>query len=109
VLNFTSNGQPVNPATGVGVRYPVSGEVGPRNNYRGDGYFGIDSGLRKSWQVADRQQLAFAWEIFNVSNSVRFDTNPATFQNSFNRGNFGTYGATLTQPRIQQFSLRYSF
>jgi Carboxypeptidase regulatory-like domain len=109
VLNFTSNGQPVNPATGVGVRYPVSGEVGPRNNYRGDGYFGIDSGLHKSWQVADRQQLAFAWEIFNVSNSVRFDTNPATFQNSFNRGNFGTYGATLTQPRIQQFSLRYSF
>ena len=97
------------PATGVGVRYPVSGEVGPRNNYRGDGYFGIDSALRKTWPITERQQLAFAWEVFNVSNSVRFDTNPATFQNSFNRGNFGTYGATLTQPRIQQFSLRYSF
>jgi hypothetical protein len=109
VLNFTSNGQAVNPATGVGVRYPVSGEVGPRNNYRGDGYFGIDSGLHKRWQVTEGQQLAFAWEVFNVSNSVRFDTNPATFQNSFNQGNFGTYGATLTQPRIQQFSLRYSF
>jgi hypothetical protein len=109
VLNFTSDGQPVNPAAGVGVRYPLSGEVGPRNNYRGDGYFGIDSGLHKSWPVTDRQQLAFAWEVFNVLNSVRFDTNPATFQNSFNEGNFGTYGATLTQPRIQQFSLRYSF
>ena len=46
MLGFTSNGQPVDPATGVGVRYPVSGEVGPRNNYRGDGYFGIDSALR---------------------------------------------------------------
>jgi len=109
VLNFTSNGQPVDPATGVGVRYPVSGEVGSRNNYRGDGYFGIDSGLHKNWQIAERQQLSFAWEVFNVSNSVRFDTNPATFQNSFNQGNFGTYGATLTQPRIQQLSLRYSF
>jgi Carboxypeptidase regulatory-like domain len=109
VLNFTSNGQGVDPATGVGVRYPVSGEVGPRNNYRGDGYFGIDSALRKTWPITERQRLAFAWEVFNVSNSVRFDTNPATFQNSFNRGNFGTYGATLTQPRIQQFSLRYSF
>jgi hypothetical protein len=65
--------------------------------------------LRKNWHIADRQQLAFAWEVFNVSNSTRFDTNPATFQNSFNKGNFGTYGATLTQPRIQQFSLRYSF
>jgi len=109
VLAFTSNGQPVDPATGVGVRYPLTGEVGPRNNYRGDGYFGIDSGLHKSWHVAERHQLAFGWEVFNVSNSTRFDTNPATFQNSFNKGNFGTYGATLTQPRIQQFSLRYSF
>jgi hypothetical protein len=109
VLNLTSNGQSVNPATGVGVRYPVSGEVGPRNNYRGDGYFGIDSGLHKIWKITDNQQLAFAWEVFNISNSVRFDTNPATFQNSFNQGNFGTYGATLTQPRIQQVSLRYSF
>jgi hypothetical protein len=109
VLAFTSNGQDVDPAKGIGVRYPLTGEVGPRNNYRGDGYFGIDSGLRKNWHIADRQQLAFAWEVFNVSNSTRFDTNPATFQNSFNKGNFGTYGATLTQPRIQQFSLRYSF
>jgi hypothetical protein len=109
VLKFTSNGQPVDPATGVGVRYPLTGEVGPRNNYRGDGYFGIDSGLHKRWQIKDRQQLAFSWEVFNVSNSVRFDTNPATFQNKFNQGNFGTYGATLTQPRIQQFALRYSF
>jgi hypothetical protein len=109
VLNFTSNGQPVNPATGVGVRYPLSGEVGSRNNYRGDGYFGVDSGLHKSWPFVEGQQLAFAWEVFNVSNSVRFDTNPATFQSSFNEGNFGTYGATLTQPRVQQFSLRYSF
>jgi hypothetical protein len=65
--------------------------------------------LHKVWQVKERQQLGFAWEVFNVSNSVRFDTNPATFQNSFNQGNFGTYGATMTQPRIQQFSLRYSF
>ena len=109
VLNFTSNGKPVDPAAGVGVRYPLTGEVGSRNNYRGDGYFGIDSGLHKNWKFAERQELAFAWEVFNVSNSVRFDTNPATFQSSFNRGNFGTYGATLTQPRIQQFSLRYGF
>jgi len=109
VLTFTSQGEVVDPATGIGVRYPVSGEVGPRNNYRGDGYFGIDAGLHKNWRIGEGQQLAFAWEVFNVSNSVRFDTNPATFQNNFNRGNFGTYGATLTQPRIQQFSLRYSF
>lgn len=109
VLKFTSNGQPVDPAKGIGVRYPLTGEVGPRNNYRGDGYFGIDSGLHKSWSIRERHQIAFAWEVFNISNAVRFDTNPATFQNMFNQGNFGTYGATLTQPRIQQLSLRYAF
>jgi len=65
--------------------------------------------LSKTLKINERNSIRFSWEVFNVSNSVRFDTNPATFQNNFNQGNFGTYGATLTQPRIQQFSLRYAF
>jgi len=43
------------------VRYPVSGEVCPRNNYRGDRYFSIDSGLHKNRQITEGQQLFFAW------------------------------------------------
>jgi hypothetical protein len=92
------------------LRNPLPGEAGTRNAFRGDGYFGIDSGLTKSWSVFREQQLKFAWEVFNVTNSVRFDVNPLTsLQNQTSSGSFGVYGAVLTQPRVQQLSLRYSF
>ncbi|WP_446742708.1 TonB-dependent receptor domain-containing protein [Silvibacterium acidisoli] len=92
------------------LRYPLPGEVGERNKYRGDGYFGIDSGLMKTWKITNAQSLRFDWEVFNVTNSVRFDTNPVTsLQNAVGKGNLGAYTHTLSQPRIQQISLRYSF
>jgi hypothetical protein len=92
------------------LRNPLPGEAGTRNPFRGDGYFGIDSGLTKSWNVFREQQLKFAWEVFNVTNSVRFDVNPlSSLQNQTSSGSFGVYGAVLTQPRVQQLSLRYSF
>jgi len=92
------------------LRYPLPGEVGQRNQYRGDGYFGVDSGLMKTWKINERQGLKFDWEVFNVTNSVRFDTNPITsLLNSVGRGNLGVYQKTLTVPRVQQVSLRYFF
>ena len=100
-----------NSATALGnMRNPYPGEAGERNNFRGDGYFGIDASLAKSWKISERSGLRFAWEVFNVTNSVRFDVNPLTsLQNMTSSGEFGVYGATLTRPRLQQFSLRYSF
>jgi hypothetical protein len=95
---------------GPPIRNPLPGEAGSRNAFRGDGYFGVDSGLAKSWLIHDRQALKFSWEVFNVTNSVRFDVNPLnSLQNQTSSGSFGVYGAVLTQPRIQQFALRYSF
>jgi hypothetical protein len=95
---------------GYPLRNPLPGEAGQRNNFRGDGFFGVDSGLTKTWAIHEQHQLRFAWEVFNVSNSVRFDVNPLTsLQNQTNSGQFGVYGKALTQPRVQQFSLRYSF
>ncbi len=92
------------------LRNPYPGEAGARNNFRGDGYFGVDGSLSKCWKVHDQGSLKFAWEVFNVTNSVRFDVNPLTsLQNTTTSGEFGVYGATLTRPRIQQFSVRYSF
>jgi hypothetical protein len=92
------------------VRYPLPGEVGERNKYRGDGYFGIDSGLMKSWKVTEKQAIKFDWEVFNVTNSVRFDTNTVTsLKNSVGTGNLGAYTSTLSQSRVQQISLRYDF
>lgn len=95
---------------GSPIRFPIPGEAGTRNAFRGDGFFGIDSGLNKTWHVWERTSLKFSWEVFNVTNSVRFDVNPNfSLQSVFGNGNFGVYSATLTQPRIQQFSLRASF
>ena len=92
------------------LRYALPGEVGERNKYRGDGYFGIDSGLMKTWRITESQGLKFDWEVFNVTNSVRFDVNPVTsLKNSVGSGNLGAYTSTLTQARIQQISLRYNF
>ena len=92
------------------LRYPLPGEVGERNKYRGDGYFDVDSGLMKTWKVTEKQSVKFDWEVFNVTNSVRFDTNPVTsLKNSVGSGNLGAYTATLSVPRVQQLSLRYEF
>jgi hypothetical protein len=92
------------------MRNPYPGEAGQRNNFRGDGYFGADAGLSKNWRAGDRNSLRFSWEVFNVTNSVRFDVNPLTsLQNMTTSGEFGVYDATLTKPRVQQFSVRYSF
>lgn len=93
--------------TGYPERNAYPGEAGQRNPFRGDGYFGIDSGLSKSWTIREGQNLKFAWEIFNVTNSVRFDVH--SINNDASSGGFGDYTSTLTAPRVQQFSLRYSF
>jgi hypothetical protein len=92
------------------MRNPYPGEAGQRNNFRGDGYYGADAGLSKAWKRNEHDYIRLAWEVFNVSNSVRFDVNPLTsLQNMTTSGEFGVYDATLTKPRVQQFSLRYSF
>jgi hypothetical protein len=91
------------------VRLPYPGEAGQRNNFRGDGYVGIDSGLSKSWLLWENQTLKFTWEVFNVTNSVRFDTSPNSLGNGLTFGSLGVYSALLTAPRVQQFSLRYAF
>jgi hypothetical protein len=112
--HIDSNGSPqafANPAQALeNLRNPYPGEAGQRNNFRGDGYFGVNTSLAKSWKVREQSSLRFAWEVFNVTNSVRFDVNPLTsLQNMTTSGEFGTYGETLTKPRLQQFSLRFSY
>jgi hypothetical protein len=97
-------------ASGYPWRLPYAGEAGNRNNFRGDGFFGIDTSLAKTWHLWSEHQLRFAWDVFNSTNSVRFDTNPNTSLDVLSTdGSMGVYSRTLTTPRVQQFSLRYSF
>ncbi len=101
----------VNPSQALAnMRNPYPGEAGRRNNFRGDGYLGVDAELSKTWKTTEYNRIRFAWDAFNVSNSVRFDVNPLTsLQNMTTSGEFGVYDTTLTKPRIQQISLHYLF
>ncbi len=98
-------------AIGGGIfRAPYPGEAGQRNNFRGPGFFSVDTGLAKSWKPKESQELRFSWEIFNLTNSVRFDAAGAlTGQALVSIGGFGKYSRTLTDSRVMQFGLRYSF
>jgi len=104
-------------STGTPWRIPFAGEAGSRNNFRGDGFFGIDAGLSKGWRIGEGRELRFSWEVFNITNSVRFNTNPnpvvqggsAGLDTGATSASLGEYSALLTKPRVQQFSLRFSF
>lgn len=96
--------------TGGPIRLPYPGEAGERNNFRGDGVFGIDSGIAKTWGLGEIGALKFAWEVFNVTNSVRFNDSPYTQNQGLTSGpTLGVYSSTLSTPRRMQFSLRYDF
>jgi hypothetical protein len=96
--------------------YAFPGETGARNNLRGPGFFGVDLGLAKRWKMPwnENHSLQFRWEVFNVTNSVRFDVQSANAYEggslaNGNGANFGNFSGTLTNPRIMQFALRYEF
>ncbi len=92
------------------VRLPYPGESGQRNNFRGQGFFGIDTGLNKTFHITERQALRFSAYAFNLTNSVRFDAATITFNSAFTTPNsVGLYSGTLTKPRVMEFALRYSF
>ncbi len=115
--HFDSNGNPqyfANAAainsgayTGSIVRLPYPGEAGERNYFRGDGYLNLDSGLTKDWSLGEFGSMKFAWEVYNVTNTVRFD--PYSIGNQLTGGNLGVANALLSTPRRMQFSLRYGF
>ena len=89
---------------------PFPGESGNRNVLRGDGYFGIDLGLSKRWIMpwSDKHSLQFRWEVFNVTNSNRFNiTTGSLFLDT--SSTFGNYTGLITNPRTMQFALRYEF
>lgn len=89
------------------IRLPYPGEAGMRNAYRGDGFFDTDASLSKPFNITEHQVLRFTWESFNITNSVRFNTRGMTTTPTSN--SFGNYSTTLTTPRRQEFSLRYTF
>ncbi len=101
---------PYTPSGPVIFRDTYPGEAGQRNNFRGPGFFDIDGGLSKVWNFTEARLVRFSWEVFNVTNSVRFDAaNALSNEDLVDATGFGTFQRTLTTPRVMQFSLRFAF
>jgi hypothetical protein len=86
------------------------GQVGARNNLRGQGFAGLDAGLSKRWKMPYKEthSLNFSWQVFNVLNLTRFDVQSLNLSIT-NSSTFGNYSGLLTNPRVMQFALRYEF
>jgi len=92
------------------VRLPYPGEAGMRNAFRGDGYFDIDNTLSKVWKIGELGKLKFDGEVYNITNSNRFDA--FSIASGLTGGTLGAYGSTLPSQsnfRRMQFGLRYEF
>jgi hypothetical protein len=89
---------------------PFPGESGARNQVRGDGFFNVDMGLSKRWHMpwSEKQSFQLRWEVFNVTNTNRFDVQSILPELDIS-STFGNYTGLLTNPRVMQFALRYEF
>jgi len=89
---------------------PLPGQAGARNQIRGPGFFGIDMGLSKRWRMpwSEKHKLQLRWEVFNITNSVRFNVQSLSGELDIS-STFGNYTGLITNPRVMQFGLRYEF
>ncbi len=91
-------------------RQVLPGEVGQRNNLRGDGIFSIDMAIGKRFPLPfEGQSIQFRAEAFNLTNSVRFNADVWETLSFVFPGSFGNYSSVMIPPRVVQFGLRYEF
>jgi hypothetical protein len=88
--------------------HALPGESGSRNPLRGDGFFDWDEGVNKTFSITERVKFIVRWDMFNVTNSVRFD--PQSISSTLdNPQAFGQATALLTNYRLAQFAGRIEF
>jgi hypothetical protein len=101
------------------------GEVGDRNVLRAPGYFTLDTGLYKSFNLPwEGHSIQFRWEVFNLTNTQFFDADSIAdlglprdpyLRDLDPTPDFGRFTATQTPlnetkaGRVMQFALRYTF
>jgi hypothetical protein len=98
--------------------------VGDRNVLRAPGYISLDAGLYKAFKIREGHTLQFRWEVFNVTNTQRFDGNTIAdlgldfdpfLGGSSPTSDFGRFTSTQAPlnetkaGRVMQFALRYTF
>jgi len=94
----------INPAA---FATPAAGTLGNagRSNIAGPGYFGMDTGVSRTFRVRESVSLEARGEAFNVTNGVRLNA-PITARND--TINFGKV-LTAQDPRILQMALKVVF
>ena len=77
------------------------------------GTFNVDFSVSKNWNITERQTLRFSAEAFNLTNTPRFDVGTMQINLAGNSlassTSFGNFSSTLSNPRVLEFALRYSF
>jgi hypothetical protein len=96
-------------ATLKNLSFPFAGNVGNRNAARGPGFFDMDMGVTKSFQMpwSEKQRLKFRWDSFNTFNHPSFN-GPGSASLS-DTSAFGIINSTASSPRVSQLALRYEF
>jgi hypothetical protein len=104
---------PLNPNAAINqIRAAFPGERGDRNIFRGPGTFNIDMGLMKLFPITESQSLKFSWQVYNISNTPRFDVGAMSLAGNTSISNvtsFGNFTSTLSNARVMELALRYSF
>jgi hypothetical protein len=88
------------------------GEAGSRNIFRAPGYFSVDLGINKGFQLpwGEGHRIEFRWTAFNAFNNVNFSANGIDL--SPLAPTFGRITATAGPrggSREMEFALRYTF
>lgn len=91
---------------------PVGFNFGPRNNLRGPGYFDLDAGLEKVFDISRDHgvNLKFRSDFYNALNHPSFSTPGAPGTSSdVTNANFGVLSSTSSTARVGQLSLALNF
>src|SRR5262249_24577659 len=79
------------------LRFPQHGEIGNRNILRGSGYWNLDTGLIKNFQLpgSETRRLQFQWQSFNIFNHNSFGLPNANIGSTL----FGQITSSASAPR----------
>jgi hypothetical protein len=75
---------------------------------RGPSELNLDLGLQRSFHITESSGLQFRAEFFNFTNTPKFGLPGTDFAGGLNPG-FGLITNTVSNPRIIQFAMKYSF
>jgi Carboxypeptidase regulatory-like domain len=78
----------------------------PRNLFQAPGTNTADVGIDKDWQIQEKYDIQFRWEMFNAFNRPSFGI-PNNDPSSSNFGQITNIG--VTPPRVMQGALKFSF